>query len=82
MPHRKHTNEDLVEIIRTMIQAHDAHFRNPDDQDIRRILKEVIEYARAIVTPTEFKAERCPDTDEMPFMKSESPNHNQGEQNG
>jgi hypothetical protein len=69
MPHRKHSHDDLVEIIRTMIQAHDAHFRNPDDADVRRIMMEVFEFARRIAVPDDFKAERCPDTDEMPFMK-------------
>jgi len=72
MPHRKHTHDDLVEIIRTLIHAHDLYFRNQDDGDVKRILKEVVEYARLLVTPIEFKAERCPDTPDFPFMEDKS----------
>jgi hypothetical protein len=77
MPHRKHSNDDLVVIIQTLIETMGLYLRNQGDNEIRRILIEVIEHVRMMVTPNEFIAEKCPDTPDFEFMnKKQDSNEN------
>jgi len=71
-PPKHPTQTELTVMMHQLISAAEMFMRERDSEAHAIYLCEAIKMARQMITPVEFVAERCPNTDDMFNQKGES----------